>query len=638
MRWGALPELRMPTRTCGGVLSCLSRNRGSKCWGPLRGTRMLWQPIWTTLSQNTRWSWKEFRPAPTSNSPGCCCCIVPQPERRISWGTLPPDAVARFADAHDEGLWRSMCRLINIPEDQDEATKFRATMPLHLEGLVLRSACTTEHGQPPESPCLLNPLLENLRLPPRQQAHESQRLIRPSASSFQGHNDQPSSTLGSHEFRVSAFLPPSCCGKDCAIHVSSVSVWRTVSVEGWHQSRVHRQLSASEQRKPVRHNLEAPAIRCIWNGHVQISENMLVATRTPACCTFGLWHSPVRTHVSPTLQHENKLRGGGRKNQARGHTDRRVVRREGRSEGVATAERGRVAALCGWKCWWVSQWGNTTASATLEPHQSSRGLWQKKEHTDFAERPLHSRRSFVLPTPSLCARVEIFDLPVRGLDSSWQCRPRRRGKTHHSWQVHCSFAGSTDGWGVDDSFQPQQKILSQFGVPLLDHGRQSHQLAQKAACLALTPSLPWDGLWHTVTQVWTWVEQGCHELWRFFHAVSDLSDCSSSCAIKKIARRQNGTTSIAFRGWHFYWWQKSQLGTHVENIDEFRSSGETHARFLIKCTWDVVIVHVRQLQNLVDVRITDLGRSCREAAWLRMMWRLTRRQKTWEEICIERNC
>ena len=43
--------------------------------------------------------------------------------------TLPPDAVARFADGHDEGLWRCMCRLLNIPEDQDEATKLSATMP-----------------------------------------------------------------------------------------------------------------------------------------------------------------------------------------------------------------------------------------------------------------------------------------------------------------------------------------------------------------------------------------------------------------------------------------------------------------------------------------------------------------------------
>ena len=29
--------------------------------------------------------------------------------------TLPPEAVARFADAHDAGLWRCMCRLLNIP-------------------------------------------------------------------------------------------------------------------------------------------------------------------------------------------------------------------------------------------------------------------------------------------------------------------------------------------------------------------------------------------------------------------------------------------------------------------------------------------------------------------------------------------
>ena len=60
--------------------------------------------------------------------------------------TLPPEAVARFADAHDAGLWRCMCRLLNIPEDQDAVTKLIATMPLVLGGLGLRSAARTRQA------------------------------------------------------------------------------------------------------------------------------------------------------------------------------------------------------------------------------------------------------------------------------------------------------------------------------------------------------------------------------------------------------------------------------------------------------------------------------------------------------------
>ena len=56
------------------------------------------------------------------------------------------DAVARFADAHYKGLWRCMCRLLNIPEDQDEATKLSATTRLALGGLGLRSAARTRQA------------------------------------------------------------------------------------------------------------------------------------------------------------------------------------------------------------------------------------------------------------------------------------------------------------------------------------------------------------------------------------------------------------------------------------------------------------------------------------------------------------
>ena len=92
------------------------------------------------------------------------------------------------------------------------------------------------------------------------------------------------------------------------------------------------------------------------------------------------------------------------------------------------------------------------------------------------------------------------------------------------------------------------------------------------------PSLPWGGGWHTVTQVCTWVEQGCHGLWSFLHAVSDLTDCRSSCVIKKNDLRV-GKTELLLSGFVddiIIDGRKHNLETHVENIDEFRSSGETH--------------------------------------------------------------
>ena len=55
----------------------------------------------------------------------------------------------------------------------------------------------------------------------------------------------------------------------------------------------------------------------------------------------------MRTPVSPELPHESKLRGGGQMHQVSGHTDRSDVRKEGGFGGVATRERGRVAAQCG---------------------------------------------------------------------------------------------------------------------------------------------------------------------------------------------------------------------------------------------------------------------------------------------------
>ena len=60
--------------------------------------------------------------------------------------TLPPEAVARFADAHDAGLWRCMCLLLRIPEDQDAVTKLIAILPLVSGGLGFRSAARTRQA------------------------------------------------------------------------------------------------------------------------------------------------------------------------------------------------------------------------------------------------------------------------------------------------------------------------------------------------------------------------------------------------------------------------------------------------------------------------------------------------------------
>ena len=69
-----------------------------------------------------------------------CCQLSPFSH------TLVRRAVVRFADAHDAGLWRCICRLLNIPEDQDAVTKLIATMPLVLGGLGLWSAARTRQA------------------------------------------------------------------------------------------------------------------------------------------------------------------------------------------------------------------------------------------------------------------------------------------------------------------------------------------------------------------------------------------------------------------------------------------------------------------------------------------------------------
>ena len=50
----------------------------------------------------------------------------------------------RFAENHYAGLWRCLCQILHIPEDQCEATaRTASTMPLLLGGMGLRSAVRT---------------------------------------------------------------------------------------------------------------------------------------------------------------------------------------------------------------------------------------------------------------------------------------------------------------------------------------------------------------------------------------------------------------------------------------------------------------------------------------------------------------
>ena len=122
----------MLTRTCGRILSCHSTNKASKCWEHLWDTRNLCLPIWTGSRLNTERSWKEFRLSLTSNPLGHCAAA----RATYLLRTLPPEAVARFADAHDASLWGCMCRLLNIPP----------LCPLFLGGLGLRSAARTRQS------------------------------------------------------------------------------------------------------------------------------------------------------------------------------------------------------------------------------------------------------------------------------------------------------------------------------------------------------------------------------------------------------------------------------------------------------------------------------------------------------------
>ena len=52
---------------------------------------------------------------------------------------VEPDAVAEFARAHDQGIWKCLCKLLHVDPVQREETSLSGSLPLSLGGLGLRS-------------------------------------------------------------------------------------------------------------------------------------------------------------------------------------------------------------------------------------------------------------------------------------------------------------------------------------------------------------------------------------------------------------------------------------------------------------------------------------------------------------------
>ena len=58
-----------------------------------------------------------------------------------------PDLARQFAQAHDAGLWRCLCAIVRVGEDQcDPLAKDAASLPLSMGGLGLRSAVRTSNS------------------------------------------------------------------------------------------------------------------------------------------------------------------------------------------------------------------------------------------------------------------------------------------------------------------------------------------------------------------------------------------------------------------------------------------------------------------------------------------------------------
>ena len=82
---------------------------------------------------------------PGTSRPAVCVVIVLA--LCVSEGQLlfagEPNAVAKFAHAHDRGIWNCLCQLLHVDPSQSEEIVLSATLPVSLGGLGLRNAART---------------------------------------------------------------------------------------------------------------------------------------------------------------------------------------------------------------------------------------------------------------------------------------------------------------------------------------------------------------------------------------------------------------------------------------------------------------------------------------------------------------
>ena len=148
------------------------------------------------------------------------------------------------------------------------------------------------------------------------------------------------------------------------------------------------------QGKPSRHHLQTPTIKCVWNRDVQISDEH-VGGDTPSCfpadsgggtlqCEPSSPQNPARERAARWWPNASSERPHRQKRREKGMEIRRRRKRRTRKSCGSM----RVKMLL----------GDTERATTLRPHQGTPGL--------------HSRRSFVLPTPSVHSWFRVFRLPI----------------------------------------------------------------------------------------------------------------------------------------------------------------------------------------------------------------------------------
>ena len=100
-------------------------------------------------------------------------------------------------------------------------------------------------------------------------------------------------------------------------------------------SGIHGQLCSGEQRQAVCDHLEPSVVHQVRSVHIEVP-NKLVATLPPASRQIFATALSRRNPVSPTLQLDCKLHGGGQGSQEDGH-GRSVESKEG-EDGDGGAE------------------------------------------------------------------------------------------------------------------------------------------------------------------------------------------------------------------------------------------------------------------------------------------------------------